>query len=112
MQYSLLIYQTGDQFGARSDPARREANNAAFGTFVGALQEAGVLVTTLGIEPPETSATVCREGRRDGPHADTEAQLGGVCVIDAPDLASAVAWARRAPFEHCGPIEVRPTRVV
>ena len=112
MQYSLLIYQTGDQFAARTDPARREANNAAFGRFVGALKEAGVLVTTLGIEPPETSATVCRDDRRNGPYADTREQLGGVCVIEAPDLDTAVAWARRGPFEHCGPIEVRPTRVV
>lgn len=112
MQYSLLIYQTGDQFAARTDPARRDANNAAFGRFVGALQEAGVLVTTLGIEPPEASVTVSNGHERNGPHANEKEQLGGVCVIEAPDLDAAVAWAQRAPFEHCGPIEVRPTRVV
>ena len=112
MQYSLLIYQTGDQFAARTDPARREANNAAFGRFVGALHEAGILVTTLGIEPPATAATVRSDDTRKGPYADTKEQLGGVCVIEVADLDTAVDWARRAPFEHCGPIEVRPTRVV
>ena len=112
MQYSLLIYQTDSQFAARTDPARLEANNAAFGRFVGALHEAGVLVTTLGIDPPETSATVRAGDTRSGPYADTKEQLGGVCVIEAPDLDTAVAWARRAPFDHCGPVEVRPTRVV
>jgi hypothetical protein len=69
MQYSLLIYQTAAQFAGRTDPVRRDAIAGAFMGYVRALQEAGVLVTTL-------------------------------------------AWAGRAPFEHCGPVEVRPTRVV
>ena len=116
MQCSLLLYQTPDQFAARTDPARREANGAAFGSFVGALHQAGVLVTVLGIEPPHTGATVrpAKGGPRveSGPYADTTEQLGGLCVIEVPDLDAALAWARRAPFEHCGPVEVRPTRVV
>jgi hypothetical protein len=116
MQYSLMIYQTPAQFAARTDPARREANTTAFMHFVGALQEAGVLVAVLGIEPPETAATV-RPGDgaprvQDGPYADTNEQLGGLCVIEAPDLDAALAWAARAPFEHVGVVEVRPTRVV
>ena len=116
MQFSLLIYQTDAQFAARTDPARREASTAAFMSFVGALQEAGVLVTTLGIEPPETAATVCPGSSaprvQDGPYAGTTEQLGGLCVIEVVDRNAAVAWARLAPFEHCGPVEVRPTRVV
>src|SRR5690348_8773763 len=115
MQYSLMLYQTDAQFAARADPARRDAMNGAFMRFVGALHEAGVLVTTLGIEPPETAATVrpgdSGPGVHKGPYAATNEQLGGLCVIDVPDLDSALAWARRAPFEHCGPVEVRPTRV-
>lgn len=116
MQYSLMLYQTPAHFADRVDPVRRDANNAAFGHFVGALHEAGVLVTTLGIEPPETAATVHpgNGGRQvhNRPYADTKEQLGGICVIEAPDLDSAIAWAKRAPFEHCGVVEVRPTRVV
>lgn len=116
MQFSLMIYQTPAQFAARTDDARREANQAAFGRFVGELHGAGVLVTTLGIEPPETAATV-RNGAsaprvEKGPYAATREQLGGLCVIEAPDLDAALAWAKRAPFEHLGVIEVRPTRVV
>jgi len=116
MQYSLMFYQTPAQFAARTDPARRAANQAAFGGFVGALQKAGILVTTLGIEPPDTGATV-RPGSgtpriETGPYADTNEQLGGLCVIEAPTLDAALAWAQRAPFEHCGVVEVRPTRVV
>jgi hypothetical protein len=116
MQYSLLIYQTDAQFAARTDPARRDAANGAFMHYVRALQEAGVLLTTLGIEPPDTARTV-RPGNaaprvQVGPYADTNEQLGGLCVIEVPDIDAALAWAQRAPFEHCGVVEVRPTRVV
>lgn len=116
MQYSLMLYQTGSQFAARTDPARRDALNEAFGRYVQALQEAGVLVTTLGIEPPETAATIRVDGDTQrvhaGPYADTKEQLGGLCVIEVPDHAAAVAWAHRAPFAHLSVVEVRPTRVV
>ena len=116
MQYSLMIYQTDAQFAVRNDPARRDANTGTFMRYVGALQEAGVLITTLGIEPPKTAATV-RPGDgalrvQDGPYADTKKQLGGLCVIEMPDLDAAIAWAKRAPFEHFGVIAVRPTCVV
>ena len=116
MQYSLMIYQTRAQFADRTNPARRDANNAAFGRYVGALHEAGVLVTTLGIEPPETAASV-RPGDvaprvQDGPTTETKEHLGGLCVIEVPDPDAALVWAARAPFEHCAAVEVRPTRVV
>ena len=116
MQYALLIYQTDAQFAARTDPARREANGAAFMAFVGALQEARVLLMTLGIDPPDTVATIRAANSaprvEHGPFANTKEQLGGVCVIEVPDVDTAIAWARRAPFDHCGPVEVRPARVV
>ena len=116
MQYSLLLYQTDAQFAARTDPARRDAVAGAFMSYVRALHEAGVLVTTLGIEPPESVATIRSHngapGVKDGPYADTQAQLGGLCVIEAPDRDAALAWAKRAPFEYVDVVEVRPTRVV
>ena len=116
MQYSLLLYQTDAQFAARTDPTRRDAVAGAFMRYVHALHDAGVLVTTLGIEPPETVATVrLGDGAphvQDGPYADTKAQLGGLCVIEVPDRDAALVWAGRAPFEHVGVVEVRATRVV
>ena len=114
MQYSLMIYQTAAQFAARTDPTRRDANTGAFMRYVGAMQEAGVLVTTLGIEPPQTAVTV-RPGDsapqvKKGPYADTKEQLGGLCVIEVPDLDAALAWAGRAPFDHCGVVHPKPPR--
>ena len=116
MQYSLLMYQTDAQFAARTDPIRRDAMNQAFGQYVTSLHQAGVLLTTLGIEPATTAHTM-RAGTggartNQGPYAATAEQLGGVCVIDVPDHEAALAWAGRMPFEHCAVVEVRPTRVV
>ena len=111
MHFSLMLYQTRAQFGARDD-----ANKEAFGRFVAAMHEAGVLRTVLGIDPPETSRTVHgSDGSprvQDGPYADTKAQLGGLCIIEVPDIDAALAWTRRAPLDRVAAIEVRPTRIV
>lgn len=116
MQYSLLIYQTPRQFADRNDPAQGGASNAAFGSYVQSLHGAGVLVTTLGIDPPELAAAARRSSGalsiQHGPYANGEEQLGGLCVIEVPDFDAALSWAQRAPFDHCAAVEVRPTRVV
>ena len=79
-----MLYQTDAQFAARTDPARRDAVGQAFMNYVRALQDARVLVTTLGIEPPETAATVRRGNgvprQQKGPFTNTKEQLGGLCV--------------------------------
>ena len=48
---------------------------------------------------------------QDGPFADTKEQLGGVIVIDVPDLDAALEWARQAPPASWGTVEVRPGAV-
>lgn len=109
MHYTLLIYQTADDFAARSDPARHGAFWGAFLPYVKALQEAGVVVAGAGLEPPGAAATVRLGGGRqvqDGPYADTKEQLGGFFVLDLPDMDAALDWAARCPVGAA--IEVRP----
>lgn len=48
---------------------------------------------------------------QDGPFADTKEQLGGVIIIDVPDLDAALGWARQAPPARWGTVEVRPGAV-
>jgi hypothetical protein len=113
MHYSLLFYQTADEFAARSDPQRREAFWGAFGPYMKALQEAGIVVAGAGLQPPETGTSVRlnKDGKRlvqDGPFADTKEQLGGFFVIDVPNLDAALEWAARYPAGAGGGCEVRP----
>jgi hypothetical protein len=79
---------------------------------VRAMEEAGVLVFAGGLEEDladafsvdGTSGTMVVT---DGPYTETTEYLGGICIIDVPDLETAKMWAARVA-EGCGwPQEVR-----
>ncbi|HEX9449672.1 MAG TPA: YciI family protein [Dongiaceae bacterium] len=112
MQFSLLIYQPDDDFQRRDDPARCAAFWGAWLPYIAALREAGVFVGGTALErPAEATVVRLRQGQRlveDGPYADTKEQLGGVIMIDVPDIAAAVAWMWRCPAIHTGVVELRP----
>jgi hypothetical protein len=44
----------------------------------------------------------------DGPFAEGKEFIGGLTIIEAPDLDAALAWARRSARATTLPIEVRP----
>ena len=112
MQYSILIYETEQDFATRTDPEKAGPYWESWKSYSAALQEAGVMVGGAGLEPPETGTTVqLRDGKRlvqDGPYADTREKLGGFYNIDVPDLDAALEWAARCPAAPTGVVEVRP----
>lgn len=112
MQYMLIFAEPAAEFSARTDPARSESYWGAWGAYIGALQQAGVIVNGDGLLPPDTATTVrVRDGKRevqDGPFADIKEQLGGYFVIEVPDLDAALDWAAKSPSARVGSVEVRP----
>jgi hypothetical protein len=44
----------------------------------------------------------------DGPHTEGKEHVGGLSIIEAPDLDSELAWARKLARATTLPIEVRP----
>jgi hypothetical protein len=112
MQYAILFYETGSDFDQRQDPARQQAYWGAWSSYVKAIQESGIVVSGAGLMPPGAATTLRMKGdqRRvqDGPYADTKEQLGGLFVIEVPDLDAALAWAARSPSAAGGAVEVRP----
>src|SRR5690348_4185949 len=111
MQYSMLIYLSPEQFAARTDPLRREQFWGAFVPYMQQLYAAGIVVAGSGLEPPDTGTTIDLRGTgtvQDGPYADTKEQLGGLFVVEVPDLDNALDWARRCPPNVASHIEVRP----
>lgn len=46
----------------------------------------------------------------DGPYAEAKEHVGGLVIVDVPDLDAALAWARKAAEATTLPIEVRPFR--
>ncbi len=111
MRYCLLMhYQEGPEIGLTEEdmaPAR-----AAFAKYAEDLDEAGVLLTAEVLQSAMTSTTVTARGGKleiqDGPFADTKERLGGIFVIEVPDLDEALNWAQRNPAREWGCIEIRP----
>src|SRR5690348_18224358 len=92
MQYAILVYQSDDAFAAakKPDPGLHQA----FLAYAEAMKKAGVYVFGAGLQAPETATTLKFQGDKpvvqDGPYADTKEQLGGLGIIDVPDLDSAL----------------------
>ena len=114
VQYCLLMhYQEGTEIGLTEEdmaPAR-----AAFARYADDLDAAGVLIGTQVLQSAGVSTTFTARGGtpmvQDGPFADTKERLGGVFVIDVPDLDAALAWAKRCPAAAWGSVEIRPVAV-
>jgi hypothetical protein len=114
MQYSLLlIAQEAADAGVTEEDM--EPFRAAFDLYGKSLEAAGVLVHADVLQPVASSTTVAvRDGEltvHDGPFADTKEKLGGVFVVDVPDLDAAIDWAGKCPGARYGTIEVRPSAI-
>lgn len=76
------------------------------------LKRAGAWVFDGGLHPPSTSTVLRLDNGEvvmtDGPYTEGKEHLGGLVIVDAPDLDSALGWARRFTETIGLPIEVRP----
>ncbi|RRQ28342.1 YciI family protein [Rhodococcus sp. Eu-32] len=110
MRYALLLNNAEPADGEIPEEAIAQMQQA-FGAYGAALQAAGVLVAAEVLTNTAATTTVTlRNGTvqiQDGPFADTKEALGGVFVIDVPDLDAALMWAERCPGAQYGVIEVR-----
>ena len=58
MQYMLVFQEPLSEFEKRTDPAVAPAYWGAWNAYIGALGQAGVIVSGHGLEPPHTGTTV------------------------------------------------------
>ncbi|WNL46444.1 YciI family protein [Dyella sp. BiH032] len=110
MRYVCLIY-----FDPRKVFDGSPTSNAmlvAASTHNQSLSAKGQLVFAQPLALPDEAMTVqVRDGSlsaTDGPFLETKDMLGGLVVIEAPDLNAAVQIAGGLPFATLGSIEVRP----
>ncbi|EIM72010.1 YciI family protein [Nitratireductor rhodophyticola] len=110
MRYACLIYYDPKVLFGGSPEA-----NAALGQCAGydeKLKETGHFVMGEALELPETAMTVqIRDGKMsavDGPFMETRDMLGGIVLVEAPDLNDAVRAISGHPLAKIGSIEVRP----
>jgi hypothetical protein len=113
MRYNLFLHypEAGGDVEV-SEEALAEGRKA-FDDYAKAIDDAGALLGVNILQPSSASTTVTfKDGSlvvQDGPFIDTKEKLGGVFLIDVPDLDAAIAWAEKAPSAQWGTVEIRPT---
>jgi hypothetical protein len=111
MQYLLMIHSDESAMAAYPK-AQEETILGAYGAYMQAMKEAGVLLGGERLRPTSTATVVrVKDGKTsvlNGPYAEVKEQLGGYFAIEAPDLDAAIGWAARCPGAQYGAIEVRP----
>jgi hypothetical protein len=115
MKYICLLY---GEANAGPTPGTAEFSEmlGEFQSSTQAMADAGVLVDTGPLQPPDTATTVrVRNGKTqltDGPFAEIKEQLGGYYILDCDDLDAALTWVVTIPSAKYGSIEVRPLMVM
>ena len=108
-QYLLSVYQPD---GPVPPPEVMEEIMRDLDTLNRELEAAGAWVFAGGLHPPGTATVVrVKDGEvliTDGPFAEGKEHLGGLTIIEAPDLDAALEWGRRLARATTLPIEVRP----
>jgi len=111
MKYAIIVIESEDDFAARSDHRAAEYMGA-YGAYNQMIVEAGIDAGGAGLMPPShTTALKVSDGQRhvqDGPFAEAKEQLGGMFVVDVPDLDAALDWAAKCPAATRAGVEVRP----
>ncbi len=107
MRFALLLYEDD------ADRVAKTADEVAECiAYAGAMEKAGILMGGERLRPADEAVRVrIAAGRTqvlDGPYVEAKEQLGGLHLIDVPDLDAALAWAARAPTARNGRVEVRP----
>jgi len=78
------------------------------------MKAAGAWVFSDGLHAPSTATVVrLQEGEvltTDGPYVEGKEHLGGLSIVEAPDLDAALEWGRKIARATTLPIEVRPFR--
>jgi hypothetical protein len=115
MKYIALLYGEPD---AGPAPGTQEFMEmlGEFQSATAAMADAGVLVDSSPLQPPQTATTVrVRNGETrlsDGPFAEIKEQLGGYYILDCEDLDTALRYAAAIPSARYGSVEVRPLMVM
>jgi hypothetical protein len=112
MKRYLLSIQQPD--GPPPPPERLEPIMRDVAALVRDIKASGAWVFNGGLCPPSTATVVRhRDGHdeplmTDGPYVEGKEHIGGLIIIQAPDLDAALEWGRKAARAITLPIEVRP----
>jgi hypothetical protein len=108
-QYLLTFYQPD---GPPPPPEVLEPIMRELDAVNTEMRATGAWVFAGGLHPPSTATVVRTDGNEvlmtDGPFAEGKEHIGGLTIIQAPDLDAALAWAGKLARASTLPVEVRP----
>ena len=109
--FTLLIYESKADLAARTDPQKAPGYWADYAAYAKKMTEAGILRGGTALPGnAETKTVIAEEGKSqetDKPVATSHLELGGYFIIEVPDEAAALEWARKAPGLTTGAVEVK-----
>ena len=111
MKVMILANEAPEDFALREDKKQFEGYMGEWYAFSEGLSKDAGGYEGAALEGPETATVVSvRNGARhmeDGPYPDAKEQLGGFFLLDAPDMETAVNWAKKCPAAKKGFVDVR-----
>lgn len=115
MKYALLIYGDDSAWVDLPDDEKAALRAEEMPQWISLFEELGKAdpsVSGKELDGRDTAKVVrVRDGERlvtDGPYAETKEILGGVFLLDLPDLDEAIRLAGLIPTARQGSIEIRP----
>jgi hypothetical protein len=106
----LVLVKADEQSEAGAMPSEKILTD--MGNFNQQLIDAGIMLAGEGLHPSSKGVRVRFDGSKqsvlDGPFAETKELVAGYWVWKVKDVADAVAWVKKAPFERGAVIEIRP----
>ncbi|CAN5726298.1 hypothetical protein BH18ACT13_BH18ACT13_17450 [soil metagenome] len=115
MKYAFLIFGDDSAWVDLSEDEQAELRSQEMPrwmTLFDELQKADPSLAGYELDGRDTAKVVrVRDGERivtDGPFAETKEVVGGVFVIDLPDLDEAIWLASLVPTVEHGSMEIRP----
>jgi hypothetical protein len=115
MRYALLIYGDQSSWADLPDDEKAKLRAEEMPRWISAMGELGQAdpnMTGYELDEGSTAKVVrVRDGERivtDGPFAETKEIIGGLFVLDLPDLDEAIRMASLIPTAAYGSLEIRP----
>ncbi len=108
----LLTIQQPDGEPPAEVAERMPAMARELGAIISEMKSTGAWVFNGGLHPPSTATVLRLAGGEvvmtDGPYAEGKEHIGGLVIVEGPDLDAALGWGQRFARVIGLPIEVRP----
>ena len=115
MKYAFLIYGNDTGWSDLSDQEKADLRAAEMPRWISLFEELGKAdpnVSGFELDTRRSAKVVTvRDGEHfvtDGPFPETKEIIGGVFLIDLPDLDEAIRLAGLVPAAEYGSLEIRP----